>query len=98
MVNSSPVNIALNPLFLAVSLIFCEILAPGVAGAAEWQPSAGLKQVPIWPSTPPDALPGQAPETMNAVTDSPVAGKPWTEIVNVSQPTMTVYTPKKNNS
>ncbi|MBA3830556.1 MAG: hypothetical protein H0X34_01415 [Chthoniobacterales bacterium] len=32
------------------------------------------------------------------VKDSLVAGKPWVEVSNVSQPTMTVYSPKGENT
>ncbi|HVW09077.1 MAG TPA: hypothetical protein VHC90_10880, partial [Bryobacteraceae bacterium] len=63
---------------------------PVLSAAAVWQPQAGHRQISLWPKTPPDARPNQAPETMDGVTDDPVAGKPWTEVKNVSQPTMTV--------
>lgn len=51
-----------------------------------WQPSPGHTQVPIWPGTPPDALPSVAPETGTST------------VTNVSQPTMTVYPPKRGNT
>jgi acetyl esterase/lipase len=35
---------------------------------------------------------------MKLVEDSLVAGKPWIEIENVSQPTMTIYSPKGRNT
>lgn len=63
-----------------------------------WQPSTGHTQIPIWPGTPPDARPAKAPESSDLVTDKLVAGRPWTEIKNVSQPTMTVYSPKGKNT
>jgi len=63
------------------------------AQQAVWQPSAGHVQVPIWPGTPPDSRPFTKPETVKTEAKELVAGKPWTYISNVSQPTMTVYSP-----
>jgi acetyl esterase/lipase len=45
----------------------------------------------------PDAKPMPGPETMGPVHHL-VAGKPWTYVTNVSQPTMTVYAPKSKNT
>jgi acetyl esterase/lipase len=69
----------------------------GLAAPA-WQPQPGHTQIPLWPKTPPDSAKNQAPETIDRVTDEPVAGKSWTEVKNVSQPTMTVYSPKTGNT
>ena len=46
-------------------------------------------QLPIWPGTPPDAQYGPAP---NTEIDKPG------EVYNVSRPTMTVYSPRANNT
>ena len=46
----------------------------------------------------PDPLPHPKPEYAKIITNPLVAGKPWTEIFNVSQPTMTIYSPKKHNT
>jgi acetyl esterase/lipase len=68
-----------------------------VAHAETWQPSPGHTQIPIWPGTPPDlkAMPG--PET-EGLADHGVAGKPWTWVANITQPTMTVYRPSGKNT
>src|SRR6185312_13514447 len=66
--------------------------------ASIWQPQPGHPQIALWPNTPPDAQPNRKAEAINPVTDDPVAGKPWNEIVNVSQPTMTFYSPKTGNT
>lgn len=60
-----------------------------------WQPAAGHTQTPLWPAAPPDAQPMPGPERM-VTTDRNewVAGRPWTSISNIAQPTMTVYAPK----
>lgn len=75
------------------------VLCAGVnAEQSVWQPSAGHGQVPIWPGTPPDARPFTGPETVKTETKELVAGKPWLYISNVSQPTMTVYSPTVKNT
>jgi acetyl esterase/lipase len=67
--------------------------------APVWQPSRGHTQVPIWPKEPPDAPPVAGPEEMKTVRDPLVAfGKAWLQIDNVSQPTMTVYSPKEKDT
>ena len=53
------------------------------ARAAVGQPSPGPVQVPIWPSTPPDAQAAPGPQME------------WTNIV---RPTMTVYSPERENT
>jgi acetyl esterase/lipase len=68
------------------------------AQQAAWQPSSGHTQVPIWPGAVPDAQPFTGPETVKTETREPVAGTPWLYISNVSQPTMTVYSPTGKNS
>ncbi len=75
---------------------------PCVAQTA-WQPSPGHTQVPIWPNVVPDAQPVEGPEVFGTVVDavgSPklVAGRPWVYVDRVSQPTMTVYSPKGSNT
>jgi acetyl esterase/lipase len=53
-----------------------------------WEPSPGHTQVPIWPGTPPSALPAQGPEFFNEKDG----------LGNVTRPTMTVYSPKGENT
>ncbi|MGI8989124.1 MAG: alpha/beta hydrolase [Bryobacteraceae bacterium] len=75
-------------------LIFalCVVFEFGVLSAQQtaWQPSRGHKQMPIWPGTPPDAQFGPPANTETM----PEPG----EVDNVSRPTMTVYSPKSNNT
>lgn len=68
------------------------------AQQAVWQPSAGHTQFPIWPGAAPDARTAAGPETVKTDAKDLVAGKPWLYISNVSQPTMTVYSPTGKNS
>lgn len=84
-------------------LIFaiCLIAIPGDLSAQklDWQPSAGHTQVPIWPDTPPDAQPVKEKEfALSSGTKFLIAGKPATEVDNVTQPTMTIYSPKGKNT
>jgi acetyl esterase/lipase len=59
-----------------------------------WQPSIGHIQIPIWPGTPPDAHPAPGPEYHTNETANLIGGKGVDLVYNVSQPTMTVYSPK----
>ena len=73
------------------------------ATQAAWQPSPGRTQLPIWPGAAPDARPVEGPEVSGMVVDAAgharlVGGKPWVYVDRVSQPTMTVYSPKGSNT
>jgi acetyl esterase/lipase len=64
-----------------------------------WQPTAGHTQIPIWPGTVPDARPYAGPEYSETVGPHDfVAGRAWVSVERVSQPTITVYSPPKNNT
>lgn len=78
-------------------LIIGILLALGNAQANTWQPSSGHTQIPIWPGAVPDAQPTK-PEEMQIISNPLVAGKPWISVSNISQPTMTVYSPKGKNT
>ena len=75
------------------------LMVPGdlVARADVWQPSAGHRQVPIWPGAVPDAAPPTGPEFSVPVRNL-VAGKPWVAVQRVAQPTMTAYPPRGSNT
>ncbi|HET7612893.1 MAG TPA: alpha/beta hydrolase [Gemmatimonadaceae bacterium] len=88
---------------LLVFLAFGLASPPSAAGQAAWQPSAGHTQIPIWPGAPPGAMPTHGHEVAGTVVDStgkpkPVGGRPWIYVDSVSQPTMTVYSPKGGNT
>jgi acetyl esterase/lipase len=68
------------------------------AQTAEWQPSPGHTQIPIWPGIAPDSQPTIGPEQMGTDTKDQVAGRPWVYVSNVSMPTMTVYSPTGRNT
>ena len=83
------------------ALIFavCVVLACSAAraGARAWQPSPGHTQLPIWPGTVPDAQPVPGPEYVET-SKGLIGGKPVVSVYNVSQPTMTVYSPTVKNT
>lgn len=80
--------------------LFCVLFASGGAGAqtTAWQPSPPHTQVQIWPGAVPDAQPAPGPEDTVIVKDHLVAGKTWLWVRNVTQPTMTVFSPTGKNT
>src|SRR6266516_1639927 len=78
----------MRPLIFALCVVFAS--SSLFAQKLGWQPSPGHTQVPIWPGTPPDAQFGAPANTET----TPEPG----EVDNVSQPTMTVYSPKGKNT
>jgi len=83
-------------------LIFtlCLVFAFGrlTAQTNVWRPSPGHMQIPIWPGAVPDAgaQPITGPESItNLLTPD---GTPWVAAINVTQPTMTVYSPEGTNT
>jgi acetyl esterase/lipase len=61
-----------------------------------WQPSPGHTQVPIWPGAVPNPQLPPGPEFATNLASA--NAKPWVQVRNVSQPTMTVYSPKETNT
>src|ERR1041384_102242 len=78
----------------------CLVLGLGRLEAQQsgWQPLPGHTQVPLWPGTVPDAPRSAAGAESTSVVASPVAGKPWLAVYNVSRPTLTVYAPQEKNT
>jgi acetyl esterase/lipase len=75
-------------------------IATAVAGQQPgWQPPAGHITLSVWPKTAPGALENPQPEADTTTTkDRPVAGKSLVRLGNVSKPTITLFTPKENNT
>jgi acetyl esterase/lipase len=74
--------------------LFVLFAAMTLAAQKPWQPPAGHTQIPIWPGTPPDAISTAGSE--HTTWDPPekgIAGKGVTGIDNVTQPTITVFSP-----
>jgi acetyl esterase/lipase len=85
----------LKPLIVAACVVFSHRVN---AQTNVWQPSPGHAQFPIWPGTVPDAQPVPGPEYMIVKDDHLIAGRPWIAVCNVSQPTLTVYSPSGTNT
>ena len=73
------------------------IVSASLCAQETWQPSPGHTQIPIWPGTPPDQQHVAGPETTKTSTKL-FAGRPLVGISNVTQPTMTVYSPTGTNT
>jgi len=74
------------------------IVAHGRSVCADaWRPSPGHTQLPLWPTVP-DAKPGAPMAAETVEREGLVAGKPYLVVSDVSRPTMTVYSPKGNNT
>jgi acetyl esterase/lipase len=87
----------IKPLVFALGVVF----SSGVlsAQANGWQPPPGHTQVPIWPGKIPDPQPVAGPEFANSSgKDDLIAGTQVVAVSNVSQPTMTVYSPTGKNT
>lgn len=63
-----------------------------------WQPSPGHTQLPIWPGAVPDPQPVKGPEQAETDPKTQIGGKTVTGVENVTQPTMTVYSPSGGNT
>jgi acetyl esterase/lipase len=87
----------MKPLLFALCVVFA--FGGPRAQTPAWHPSPGHTQVPIWPGTPPDPQPVAGPEVATSSGKNwLVAGKPAVGVVNVTRPTMTVYSPIGKNT
>lgn len=73
----------------SLSLICAIAVGSSSARAAVWKPSPGHAQVRIWPGAVPDAAPTGQPEQV---------ASDWAKITDVSEPTLTVYSPQGKNT
>ena len=86
----------LKPLIFALCAVFT--FGRLSAQTPVWQPSAGHTQLPIWPGAVPDAgkQPIDGPEAVRTLVTKD--GIRWVAAPNVTQPTMTIYSPKGTNT
>ncbi len=85
-------------------LVLCAALAasPSPSFSAEkpaWQPAPGQLTISLWPGAAPGA-PANLPAEVDTTTakDNLIAGHPLVRLGNVSVPTLTVYSPKSQNT
>jgi len=83
-------------------LISAALLAASTSLLAQtpsWPPSPDHLTMPLWPSGAPGAQANPLPEgDTTTAKDNRPAGKPVIRISNVSNPTLTLYTPKDRNT
>lgn len=76
----------------------------GCGAQSGWQPPPGHTQIALWPGGPPDTRSGIGAEAVHRAVDRAtgglklVGGKPYSYIENVTQPTITVYSPTRSNT
>ncbi|MGB6193599.1 MAG: alpha/beta hydrolase [Terracidiphilus sp.] len=64
-----------------------------------WEPAPGHLTMPLWPGVAPGAPANLPPEVDTTKPDQPlIAGRRIIRLGNVSQPTLTVYSPKGNST
>lgn len=84
-------------------LLACAALAgiclTGRAQQPAWQPAPGHPTMPLWPGATPGSPANLPPEVDTTKPDEPlIAGRTIIRLGNVSQPTLTVYSPTGNNT
>lgn len=97
---SSTQKYLIAALIIIINCLFATtVIADETAKKFTWQPTAGHQQIPIWPvGKMPDSIAQPKAEYAVTVTKPLVAGKPWIAIYHVSEPTMTIYSPRKHNT
>jgi acetyl esterase/lipase len=85
---------------LILGICFASAIGGVSAQTTVWQPTAGHRQVLIWPGAVPDARAVVKPESVETDTNPKefIGGRSVTAINNVSRPTMTVYSPTGKNT
>ena len=86
----------MKPFIFALGILFA--WAGLGAQTNVWQPSPGHTQIPIWPGAVPDAHAQLVPGPEYVTNMVSPTGVPWIAVCNVSQPTMTVYSPTATNT
>lgn len=76
-------------------LLLCTCVS---ANAQGWRPSLDHTQIPIWPKKKmPDAIPVTKPESVTK-SNNLIAGKPVIDVLDVTEPTITIYSPTTKNT
>ncbi len=80
-------------IFILIAFSLC---CQGVQ-ALPWEPPAGHTQIPIWPGAAPDAIKMDGPEKTSK-GEGLIAGKTVLSATNISQPTITIFSPEGKNT
>jgi acetyl esterase/lipase len=84
---------------LLIPAVLLAVSTPLLAQTPPWPPSPDHLTMPLWPTVAPGAQPSSIPEgDTTTAKDNRPAGKPVIRIGNVSNPTLTLYTPKDKNT
>lgn len=79
--------------------LLCIAWTTGLAQKQAWQPAPGHLTLPLWPGAAPGTPANLPPEVDTTTSKEPlIAGKPLIRLGNVATPTLTVYSPKGENS
>jgi acetyl esterase/lipase len=74
-------------------------LSAGLYAQSGWPAAAEHLSLPVWPGVAPGEQPNQPAETDTTTSkDNLIAGKPLVRLGHVSVPTLTLYTPKGENT
>lgn len=81
-----------------ITLLILSLFVYVNANAQVWQPSSDHTQIPIWPKGKmPDAIPVTKSESVTT-SNHLIAGKPIIDVWDVTQPTITIYSPTTKNT
>jgi len=84
---------------LVITVCVGAYCSPLIAQKPTWQPSPGHTQIMLWPGgVAPDVRSSPDSESVVTYSTKPVAGRPWTYILNVTRPTFTVYSRTGKNT
>src|ERR1700678_3490030 len=84
---------------LLISAVLLAVSTSLLAQTPSWPPSPDHLTMPLWPTDAPGAQANPIPEgDTTTAKDNRPAGKPVIHIGNVSNPTLTLYTPKGKNT
>jgi acetyl esterase/lipase len=83
----------------AIALLLMTMIIPSHAQKAAWQPNPEHPSVRLWPHGVPGAPRTTQPEVdTTTAKDALIAGKPVVRLGNVSEPTLTFYAAKRDNT
>ena len=82
---------------LLVVILLCLPL-PLCAQRPAWQPDPGATTIDLWPRGAPGGQAGAGQETNSATAKDNIAGRPIIRLGNVTNPTITIYSPHQNSN